>query len=175
MFQKILVAVDGSAISDTAFEEALHLARANQSAMMLVHVLSGDTQGNLIPPSMLIHYYPIVSDELTQRYQEQWEAATEQGITMLQDYAQRAALAGVETEFTQNIGTPGQVICTIAEDWGADLIVMGRRGYSGFSELLMGSVSNYVVHHAHCSVLAIQGKKLTEENAQTSVQARIWQ
>ncbi|MEO0350033.1 MAG: universal stress protein, partial [Cyanobacteria bacterium P01_A01_bin.15] len=41
--------------------------------------------------------------------------------------------------------------------WNADLIMMGRRGRSGFSELLLGSVSNYVMHHAPCSVLTVQG------------------
>ncbi len=41
---------------------------------------------------------------------------------------------------------------------GADLIVVGRRGRSGLSELILGSASNYVLHHAPCSVLTLQGK-----------------
>ncbi|WP_442949349.1 universal stress protein [Nostoc sp.] len=42
--------------------------------------------------------------------------------------------------------------------WGADLIVLGRRGLKGFAELLAGSVSNHVVHHSPCSVLVVQGQ-----------------
>jgi nucleotide-binding universal stress UspA family protein len=48
------------------------------------------------------------------------------------------------------------MICQVAKDWGAELIMVGRRGNSGLSELILGSVSNYVVHHAHCSVLIVQ-------------------
>ena len=44
----------------------------------------------------------------------------------------------------------------LAKDWNADLIIMGRRGLTGLSEMFLGSVSNYVVHHASCSVLLIQ-------------------
>jgi nucleotide-binding universal stress UspA family protein len=44
-----------------------------------------------------------------------------------------------------------------AQIWHADLIVMGRRGVSGMHELFLGSVSNYVTHHAPCSVLVVQG------------------
>ena len=47
------------------------------------------------------------------------------------------------------------MICDIASAWNADLIVMGRHGRLGLEELLMGSVSNYVTHHAHCAVLVL--------------------
>lgn len=163
MFQKILVAVDGSQISNTAFEEALELAKNTGSTLMLMHVMSDTNQENLMPPSMLIHYYPVVSEELTQRYRDQWDTAVNRGIIMLQSLVHQASLVGVEAESTQNIGAPGQLICEMAEDWGADLIVMGRRGHSGLSELLLGSVSNYVVHHSPCSVLTVQSVKNKNE------------
>lgn len=49
-------------------------------------------------------------------------------------------------------GSPKQVIVEEAESWGADLIVMGSRGLGAWNRLLLGSVSNAVVHHAKCSV-----------------------
>jgi len=49
-------------------------------------------------------------------------------------------------------GSPRQVIVDEAENWGADLIVMGSRGLGAWNRLLLGSVSNAVVHHAKCSV-----------------------
>jgi len=58
----------------------------------------------------------------------------------------------VDAEFTQNTGSPGRVICEIAKAWQADLIILRRRGYSGLTEMLLGSVSNYVLHHAPCSI-----------------------
>ncbi len=58
----------------------------------------------------------------------------------------------------QNLGDPGRIICEIARDCDADLIVMGRGNHSGLNEFFLGSVSNYVLHHAPCSVLAVQGQ-----------------
>ena len=48
------------------------------------------------------------------------------------------------------------MICNAAISWQADLIIMGRRGRTGLSELFLGSVSNYVLHHAPCAVLVVQ-------------------
>jgi nucleotide-binding universal stress UspA family protein len=44
----------------------------------------------------------------------------------------------------------------MAKSWQADLIVLGRRGLKGISEIFLGSVSNYIVHQALCSVLIVQ-------------------
>ena len=60
-------------------------------------------------------------------------------------------------EFDCRLGNPGSVICDAAREWGADLIVVGRRGYKGLTEVLLGSVSSHVVRNAHCSVLIVQG------------------
>ncbi len=49
-------------------------------------------------------------------------------------------------------GSPRQVIVEEAERWNADLVVMGSRGLGTWNRLLLGSVSNSVVHHANCSV-----------------------
>jgi nucleotide-binding universal stress UspA family protein len=56
-------------------------------------------------------------------------------------------------------GSPGQVIVEEAENWGADLIVMGSRGLGAWNRLLLGSVSNVVVHHAKCSVEIVRMPK----------------
>ncbi|MGB5631931.1 MAG: universal stress protein, partial [Waterburya sp.] len=54
-----------------------------------------------------------------------------------------------------------------AKEWGADLIVIGRRGYRNISEMFLGSVSNYVIHHAPCSVLVVQGSETLETDELT--------
>ena len=53
-------------------------------------------------------------------------------------------------------GSPAQVIVDEAESWGAELIIMGSRGLGVWSRLLLGSVSNAVVHHAKCSVEVVR-------------------
>ncbi|MEH1999975.1 MAG: universal stress protein [Nostoc sp.] len=153
MFKKILVPLDHSKIGQQVFQEALGLAKLTQASLMLVHVLSPEEEGSPYV-SMLsnLDYYPGLSSQNFELYQNQWDTFKNQGIQMLQSFCAQATAAGVTTEFTQNIGNPGRIICDFAHSYGADLIVMGRRGRSGLMELFLGSVSNYVLHHAPCSV-----------------------
>jgi nucleotide-binding universal stress UspA family protein len=53
-------------------------------------------------------------------------------------------------------GTPESRIVETAEQIGADLIVIGSHGYNAWERLLLGSVSNSVVHHAPCSVMVVR-------------------
>lgn len=159
MFQKILVAIDDSAIHECVFNEALELAKATAARLMLLHVLTPQDEGNPTPllfgPDSI---YPGLSEEVLNTYTQQLRHHEQQGLKLLRSLSDQAIAAGVTVEFTQNFGDPGRVICNIARTWEADLVVMGRRGLSGLSELLFGSVSNYVIHHTSCSVLAIRGK-----------------
>ena len=63
---------------------------------------------------------------------------------------------GITTEWDSRQGEPGSQICNLAKTWQADLVVVGRRGRQGLTEMLLGSVSNYVIHHAPCSVMVVQ-------------------
>jgi nucleotide-binding universal stress UspA family protein len=153
MFKKILVALDRSQIGQHVFEEALGLAKLTQASLMLLHVLSPEEEGSpYVPMLSNFDYYPGFGSQSFELYQKQWDEFKNQGIQMLQSFCDEATTAGVTTEFTQNIGNPGRIICDLAHSYGADLIVMGRRGRSGLAELFLGSVSNYVLHHAPCSV-----------------------
>ncbi|MBK9156231.1 MAG: universal stress protein [Chloracidobacterium sp.] len=53
-------------------------------------------------------------------------------------------------------GSPDSRIVETAEEWKADLIVVGSHGYNRWERLLLGSVSDSVVHHAPCSVLVVR-------------------
>jgi nucleotide-binding universal stress UspA family protein len=163
MLNKILVAIDDSPTNRVVFTEALTLAHKTGASLMLLHVLTPDERNNPeLPRSYIPYYYPIITDELIKQYHEEWEAAENRGLSLLRSLTHEATQVGVSVEYSQNVGEPSRVICDFAKDWQADLIVTGRRGRSGLSELLMGSVSNYVTHHAHCSVWVVQGKVRTE-------------
>jgi nucleotide-binding universal stress UspA family protein len=153
---KILVALDSSELSKQVFEQALALAKVTQASLMLLHVLSAEEEGS---PHMPVYsgfdYYSGVRGQTLELYQEQWDAFKRQSLEMLQSFCAQANIAGVSTEFTQNPGSPGRCICDVSRNWGADLIIMGRRGHSGLKELFLGSVSNYVLHHAPCSVYIV--------------------
>ncbi len=157
MLQKILVALDRSSASKTIFQNALALAQATQAKLMLLHVLSSEDNGNPGFEAMTgVGYYQMLDIENIKQYQQRWKTYVDESLAELKSAADEANQAGILTEIQQLSGQPGHKICQVAQDWEAELIVVGRRGHSGLSELILGSVSNYVVHHATCSVFVVQ-------------------
>ncbi|MFE1748526.1 universal stress protein [Coleofasciculus sp. H7-2] len=155
-FQKILVAIDYSSLCQTVFAQALELAQANRGAIMLLHCLSSEMLGEITPPSGERGLYP----QMVTTYENHHlivERRIQQVQDLLRSYCEKSASQKVPTEFDYKVGEAGQMLCQTAENWGAELIVMGRRGRKGLTEALLGSASNYVLHHAPCSVLVIQG------------------
>ncbi|MGZ6267498.1 MAG: universal stress protein, partial [Candidatus Limnocylindrales bacterium] len=75
-----------------------------------------------------------------------------------QAIVQRAKAAGVDATFLVWEGEAGDAIVAAADAENADLIVVGSHGRSGVSRFLIGSVSDYVVRHAHCPVMVVRGK-----------------
>lgn len=155
MFHKILVALDHSETALAVFDQALDLATTTKANLMLLHVLSTDDQDAPDTPTSFpsLYYYPGLSATSIKVYQQQWEQYIQTARDILQAQAEEAELAGISVETTQKQGSPGEIICEVAKDCQADLILLGSRGRAGLSEWLLGSVSNYVMHHAPCSVL----------------------
>ncbi|MBE7382726.1 MAG: universal stress protein [Leptolyngbya sp. SIO1E4] len=156
MYRKILVALDQSSARSILLDKAVAMAKAMQADLMLVHALSAYDESSPGLPVRAYHsYYPIVDSVAWETYQKRWEAYEKSGLEELQQLAEAAIAQGVKTEFTQTAGDPGRVICDTARVWESDLIIVGNRGRTGLSEFLLGSVSNYVMHHAACSVLVV--------------------
>ena len=78
--------------------------------------------------------------------------STAQGIVA------RAKAAGVDASFLVWEGEPGDAIVAAADAESADIIVVGSHGRSGVSRVFMGSVSDFVVRHAHCPVMVVRGR-----------------
>lgn len=158
MLHKILVAINNSEIGEQVFDRALFLAKATDAELMLVYVLSPFDEDYPIPPSTGTDgFYPALTSDDVNYYLEEWESLKQQEREFLTLLTNKAIAQGVNTENTQEFGDPGRMICEVARTWQADLIIIGRRGLSGLKEFFLGSVSNYVLHHAHCSVLTVQG------------------
>ncbi len=159
MYQKILVAVDQSETSQYVFEQGVFLAKASDAELMLLHVLSPLEDPYLSPvftqPDTI---YPSVQTAPIESYMREWEELKKQRLDWLRSLSDRATNAGVKAGFTQNLGDAGRIICEVARNLPADLIIVGRRGRTGISEFLLGSVSNYALHHAPCSMLIVQGR-----------------
>lgn len=61
-------------------------------------------------------------------------------------------------KFRTGQGKPGEVICKIADEEGAKLIITGTRGLGTIRRTLLGSVSDYIIHHSHVPVLVTRHK-----------------
>ena len=156
MFRRILVAIDDSNISQLAFEKAVSLAQACKATLHLLHVLSPTTENvGETPLFAAAEYGTDIYINAAEHYLESWHAVEDKGLEMLRSLAESIESKGIETDFTQLIGNPGEKICELALDWEADLIVTGSRRRSGLKELFLGSVSNYVSHRAPCSILIV--------------------
>lgn len=174
MFKKILVALDNSALREAVLARAIAVASAMKADLMLLHVLSAYEEGSPGIPLRSYHsYYPILDDTSWTLYQERWNRFEKLGTEQLRRNVEVATAAGIRTEFTQVGGEPSTVICDMARSWNADLIVVGSRGRRGLSELLMGSVSSYVMHHAPCSVLVVHDNSAKKKSAETQTESTL--
>jgi nucleotide-binding universal stress UspA family protein len=164
MFHKILVPIDRSPMSQVVFEQGLDLATTVKAELQLLHVLSGeDTDSPMpIPPDAGNIYWAPGSEINLEIWKKQWDDYASKCLEELKKFVTKAEATGTPTTYQQIPGSAGRVICDRAADWGADLILMGNRGRTGLKKLLLGSVSNYVLHHAPCSVLIVKTPVLKE-------------
>jgi len=136
----IVVGVDGSAHSRMALERAANEAAAHGAPLtvLTVHQAVRDVYG------AASHYADDAA--LTEKAKEAAKAETDQVL---------AALGSRPTSVTVTAahGLPADEL--IKASVGADMLVLGRRGQGGFARLVMGSVTNQVVQHAHCAVLIV--------------------
>lgn len=97
-----------------------------------------------------------------------WEAVSEETIRSQTESAFQkvvagdANLKGIQIDFRVLFGDPGRVICQFAEDQQANLIIVPSHGRSGFTRLLLGSVAERIVRHAHCPVLVLREAVMAE-------------
>ena len=173
MLNKILVALDFSDRNRYIFQSALFLAQAMKAELMLLHIISEKEADYPSLPASAYAYYSILNDQKYDLYLEQLADYEKRGLEQLQSLTQEALEVGVSTEYSQLTGNPGQLICELAELWSADLILVGSRGLKGLQEIFLGSVSNYVTHHAPCSVLIMRQETNTKSNSAVGEEDRI--
>lgn len=140
VYQHIAVAVDGSEHARRALEHAVSLVQSLQTpaTLTLIHV----------NPTMMVSEPPF-GVEIDQRLDEEGHELTEAYRSYLDP-------TGVQYTIRYHDGDPATVICDLATEEKADLIIMGTRGMSTVSELFLGSVSHKVIQHAKCPVLTVK-------------------
>lgn len=139
---KILVAYDGSECADAALDD---LRRAGLPANAQIKVLSV-LENWLPPPSGLELVEHIGRDE-------EFLALSRRGGLRLGSME-----PGWDVKSELGAGSPATVIIEKADEWGADLIVVGSHGRTALGQFFFGSVSQRVLHEAHCSVRVARGR-----------------
>jgi len=146
MFKKIVVCVDGSECSNHAAQTAVDVAWKFGAEVVLLNVCS---LSPAMAPYVLV---PEAMPNIT-GIQEYMEDA-QQGV--LSDAKQLFDRQGVSLRIRAESGQPVETIIKVADDERADLVVVGSRGLGGFQRLMLGSVSDGVLHHSHCPVLVVR-------------------
>lgn len=152
--QKILVALTERERDEVVFNYALSLAEPGASYLKLVHCLSLDIHKNL--GSMMDAGAGLRSrSEVLQESEADQRERMRATQPWLEDLRDRAMNQNVAADFVCETDEPGRLICRLARDWNADVIVVGNSGKKGLKRLMLGSVSNYVAKHAPCLTVVV--------------------
>ncbi len=146
MYKTILVCSDGSEHSMKAAREAAVIAKQLDACVLLLNVSS--SVGGL-SPCIMPWQMEVNESESTHDLNETQECALKHAeILFDKDEIRYVSL--------REFGHAAAQIVRVAEREEADLIVLGSRGLNVLKTLLLGSVSEHVVRHAHCSVLVVR-------------------
>ena len=151
---KILLAIDGSPCSDAAVEEVSSRPWPDGSSIKVLTTFELPTPPTPEGWALPISYF----EEMDKALGKQAQHVVERAIETLKPRLNKTISLDGQTV----PGSPQSVILDVAEDWGADLIVVGSHGYRALKRFLMGSVSHSVVSHAKCSVEVVRCRSAVE-------------
>lgn len=149
---KLLLATDGTKCSDEAVEIISNFSFTDQDSLMVISVIdmalpiSIDIYGGFLPPNLEL-------EKTVKENAEKILMETSEKIKRIININP----SQISTEVL--FGSPESRIVETAEQIKADIIVVGSHGYNSWERLLLGSVSDSVVHHAPCSVLVVRSPK----------------
>jgi nucleotide-binding universal stress UspA family protein len=144
MFERILVAVDGSPFAERALTCAVDIAKKYTAKLIILHVV-------------LRRFYAVTPSEAgvlaTAVYVKEMEAEGHEIIKKAEEYAKSTGIS-YECKLVQ--GVPADEIVKAGHAEKVDLIVIGSRGLTEVRAFLLGSVSDKVAHHAKCPTLIVK-------------------
>ncbi len=145
-FSKIVVAVDGSESSNKVYDLAAQLTKLSNGKLIIVHVVMSP-----LPVGGGMFYTDASSIDKLRIDME------EAGRMLLQYYSEKSTNEyKIPTETILTRGSPADAIIKEANERGAELIVVGSRGFSSAKHFFIGSVPNSVLHHSSIPVLLVK-------------------
>jgi nucleotide-binding universal stress UspA family protein len=148
----VVVGVDGSEPAQAALEFAAGEAALRNAQLRIVSAWE-------IPPTVYAGgFAPGIDQSTLDGFAEGAEKIVQDAISVV-----RELQPSVECEGRATQGQPAEVLLEAAQD--AELVVVGNRGRGGFASLLLGSVSQQVVHYASCPVTVVRGPRSSADEA----------
>ena len=147
MFNVIVVGTDGSERASVALGKAIELAERMGATLHVVHA------HRLVSPAQLGTAASVGAP--TFDVEQVNRGIEEDSRQVCARAAAQAEAAGVKVETHQRPGDASDSLLDVAEQVGADLLVVGNRGMSGVRRFVLGSVPNKVSHHCPCSLLIV--------------------
>ena len=153
MFSKILVPLDGSALSEQALSMAQNLARSSDTSMHLLQVISLRPELEALRGSggESITVLEMAQDAARQLKEVQMA----RGKAYLEDLAVQLQQAGINVTTVLREGAADENIVAYAKEQEIDLIVMSTHGHSGFKRFFLGSVTDRVIRSGQTPVLVL--------------------
>ncbi|MBX3244236.1 MAG: universal stress protein [Acidobacteria bacterium] len=147
---KILLAIDGSAQSEAAIAMLRSFSFKPGDEIRIISVV------DMAVPLAIDIYGGYLPDTT-----EMEKTAREHADKVLRETCEKLEGICKDLSVASDVlfGSPESRIVETAEEMGTDLIIVGSHGYSRWERLLLGSVSQSVVQHAHCSVLVVRAKQ----------------
>ena len=142
---KILLAIDGSPPSEVAIEEVAQRPWPTPSTVRILSVIQP-----YVPPATEI----VLAGATLQEIRERQATEADQLVKQAGERITAPGRLSVDTAIAE--GDPRTAIVDPADEWQADLIVVGSHGRTGLTRLMLGSVAQSVVAHAHCSVEVVR-------------------
>ena len=149
---KILVSIDGSHASENALARALGFAVPLQAEVVLLTVvepLSSYVPEVMMPTGDWVGWRGLPDIELERKI-------LDAGQALLQKAQDTCQAVQVECRTRIETGQPRDVICHVAKEEAPDLLVIGSRGLGSVERLMLGSVSDYVLHHCPSPILVVR-------------------
>ncbi len=141
MYNRILVAIDGSKMSNKALKSALQIAKERYSKVGVIHVEKNVMLSENMTTDSIDEIYSKITHEVDGLFDEAKALAKEEDLE-------------IDTHYV--MGDPAVQIVKTAEQENYQLIIMGSRGLGAIKGIVMGSVSYKVLQLSHCPVLIIK-------------------
>jgi nucleotide-binding universal stress UspA family protein len=153
VFDRMLVPLDGSEVSETVIPYAIELAKRCGSKVTLLEAVEsvGEAMATMAPAEPVL-VTPDATEQILQGLEAEQKAAQE----YLTKAAERFKAEGVEAGWVVVAGDPGTEILAYARREGSQVIVMASHGRGGLGRLFQGSVAEHVMHHTGIPVLYVR-------------------